>query len=358
MNLSTERGMTSVRAMKSLLVAKGDYSGAAGYAMGQGWDNGPERMLRGAVGAQSTQDGSGVELVGIPAADLMALVHAGEVASRIPGINRVPFDCWLVAETGAASAGWVGEGVAAPASRGNLAAGFKLVRRKLVSISPISDELARSSEGRAELTIQRGMLKGIIGASDASLIDVTNAGIDQVRPKSITYGAPTIVVAGSTIAAIDAGIVAGIGTAVGLGSTLETPVLVMHPISAAYLTMLRNTNGTPAYPELNLRAGGFLAGIPVLLSASVPRVGSPISSTITLLDGSRIWLASDPDMRLDYAKSAAIQMLDNPVGSSVAGGAGNAMVSMFQTSSVAVRGIRYMSWAGAPGAAVVLTIPF
>ena len=47
---------------------------------------------------------------------------------------------------------------------------------------------------------------------------------------------------------------------------------------------------------------------------------------------------------IDASEEASIQMLDNPTNTSTGGTTATTMVSMFQTNTLAIKGVRYVNW--------------
>jgi len=77
--------------------------------------------------------------------------------------------------------------------------------------------------------------------------------------------------------------------------------------------------------------------MPIIASEYVP------SDLVILVNASDILLADDGVVTVDASREAAIQMDDAPTNNSGTG-TGAAMVSMFQTNSVALRAERYINW--------------
>jgi HK97 family phage major capsid protein len=302
------------------------------------------------VTAQSSDTAT---LTGPQGTDLLTLIRPLEIISKLPGLRRVPFDTILNVETTATGANWVGEGRPAPLTKAVLARLLQLVPLKVVALAVITEELAKSSTPNAESALSRDFTEACVMASDVAFIDPGNGGIAGTKPPSITYGAPAFASGGATALLVDADLGRMIEALIAAGSDLRFAAWVIHPVTAAFLARLRNANGDYAYPGVTV-FGGVLMGLPVVVSASVPHGGSPSIGSIVLVDGSRVWLAEDSAMAFDASRSATLQMADNPT-NDVMTPTPTTQTSMFQTNSVALRGVRAMNWRiAAPGFAAVL----
>lgn len=355
MNLNPLRGLTATRYLKSLIVAKGNYGNAEAYASSQGWDN--ESQVVEYIRAAITAQGSDPNLTRPAGMDLLALVRPNEIVSRVPGVRHVPFDTPDLRQSGGTSAYWPGEGKPASLSKPSFASVITLPRLKVIALSVIMAELAMSASVNAEATLSFDFATSLLKGTDSAFIDVSNAGVAGAKPAAVTYGAPAFAIAGTTPAQIDAGLQSLTESLLANGSTLEKAVFIMHPASAAFLATVRGSGGARAYPDINVR-GGFLNGLPVLASASVPWGLSPHLGIIALLDGSRLWLADESEVEFNVSRNATIQMLDNPTNDTVTPTATTA-VSMWQTNAMVLRSERFINWKLAEaGACAVATCPF
>lgn len=334
----------AARIAQCLALADNNPAEAAQIALRRGWDNGAQihRALMAAVPGQTTSGDTG--FIGVHSNNLLGVVRPRTIIGRMPAVQRVPFDGALTAMSGGVTSAWVGEGAPAPLSKSTFARlASPLGRLKNVAIAVESKELVRSGASDSQVTIGRNFAGACVAAADTAFIDPTSAAVANVRPASVTYGAPAFASGGSTALLIDADLGQLVESLLANGSTLEEAVWVIHPITAAFLARLRNVNGDYAYPGVTV-LGGVLMGLPVIVSASVPHGGSPSIASIALVDASRIWLAEDDVMELAISEAGALEMLDNPTNDAAAGTPATTMVSLFQTNSIALRGTRTMNW--------------
>lgn len=358
MEFDPRRGKTGIRFVKSLIAAGGDLENALHYAQSQkSFRDTPAvaEILKANIDAMSGV--SNPTLIAAPGADLLTLVRPGEIIGKIAGPHRIPFDVLLNTQSGSATAHWVGEGKPAPLTAQSYGTQIKLPRLKVIAMGAVSGELARSPTADAEAELSRDLSGAGVQASDEAFIDPSNSGIANVKPAAVTYGAPTFASSGNTAPFIAADITEKlVGTLVDAGSTLQFGVLIMHTITAAWISGLTTSGGGRAFPDINVR-GGLLMGMPVITSASVPRVGSPLSGYIILLDGSRIWIADEGQMTLDVSTQATVEMKDDPTNDAVTPTA-TTMTSAFQTGTVIVRSTRILNFKAASGAAAVLVTDY
>lgn len=353
MNLN--RGQSEIRAIKALAMAHGDIAGALAYAEGQAWGSEVPRILMAATSGMTTStDGAG--LVGPMGTDLLSIVRPLTIIGKLQGLRRVPFDIQLGTTTSASGANWVGEGKAAPLTRSTFSRiATTIPRLKVVAIVVVTEELAKSSTPNAESTLSKDFNDACVSAADVAFIDPANSGIANVKPASVTFGAPAFASTGATLAAIDADLGKLMDSLISRGSTLHFASWVLDPMAVSFLCRLRGSGGVLAYPNLTMQ-GGTLLSLPVIVSGNVPNVGSPQSSSIALIDASRVWLAEDGAMAFDVSRATTLQQLDNPT-QDITTPTPTTQTSMFQTNSVACRGTRFLNWQIAEaGAAAVLNL--
>jgi HK97 family phage major capsid protein len=190
--------------------------------------------------------------------------------------------------------------------------------------------------------IARDLTNAGLAMSDGTLLDPTNAG-DQYTPAAVTNGISTThVSSGSTLSAIDADLKLLLADLVEAGSSLLNAVWVMGPQTAIHLSLLRGTGGDLAY-GVSVK-GGFLAGLPVLVTANVAETGSPLHRSITLIDSDDfVW--TDAGFAISKSSQTTIEMSNTPTGNTVTPAAmTNSMVSLFQAEATAIKVVRAVNW--------------
>lgn len=331
--IAPTKGLAAARQLRALLSVQ-NMRQALAFAESQDWRDTPQvvQVLRAAVDAQTTGN-SGV-LVDATATDFAAYLRPTTLIGRIPGMRRVPFNVALLNGTGGATAYWTGEGAPIPLSAEAFERLF-LAPARVSAILAVSNELFRFGQPYAEGSLRDDMVAAAGQAIDAAFIDPTNAGISNVKPASVTFGAPAMASSGADVASIDADVKLMIAQLLAAGSTLASAVWIMSPTTAAALNLKRGSGGAPAYPGVSA-TGGVFAGFPVFTSASV-------GAYMVLLPADQVAIADDG--QADFAKSeqATIEMLTNPTNNSATATA-TTTVSMYQTNSSSVRVQRHVNW--------------
>jgi HK97 family phage major capsid protein len=286
----------------------------------------------------------------------LAALSPMTIVGRLTGMPRVPFARRFMLQTDTASGEWVGEGMPIPlaALSFNYAS---LAPTKVAIITAISDSIARFEGPAAESFMLNALLRSHARVLDASFIDPTNAGTTEVEPAAVTYGAPGLASTGATVAAVTSDLNSLGHMLADLGSDLLNTVWVMHPRTAVYLSTLAGSGGSPAFSGVGFD-GGVLFRRPVLTSTSVPLNGSPATTSIALIDPSRILVADDGEVEVDKSTDAALQMLSNPTNDSATPTA-TTLVSMYHNNCVGVKSQRTINWQATTGAAALLTaVPY
>ena len=106
----------------------------------------------------------------------------------------------------------------------------------------------------------------MIAGIDAALCDPTNAGILGEKPPSIFNGCPVITTPAATMASIDTMLGALSDSLTSNGNRLTWAFWVMTSLALSFLCRVRGTGGVLAYPNLDVRTGGSLFGLPVFAS--------------------------------------------------------------------------------------------
>ena len=258
----------------------------------------------------------------------------------IPDLNHIPFNVHIRGQTSGGAGYWVGQGQAKPLTRTDFNDTY-LGFTKLANIAVLTEELMRFSDPAAE-TLIRNMLAGaIVQRMDADFIDPTNAGVANVKPASITYGATTVASTGAAVDNIRQDIDALWNTAAVANLPMDSAVYITDARTARRISLLQTSLGQPQFAGVTMR-GGALDGVPIIVSNNVPTPTA--GSIIVLAFASEIWLADDGQVSLAASTEASLEMNSAPTSNATTPTAVQ-MVSMFQTDSVALRAERYINWA-------------
>jgi HK97 family phage major capsid protein len=255
-------------------------------------------------------------------------------------MKKVPFRTKVPRGTAGAATGWVAEAGVIPVTSEQFDS-IDTANEKMASIIVITNDLIRFGDPDVDALLREDLAKSSAQALDTSFLDPTSPAIAGVRPASITYGLTPIASSGNIATDVKA-LLNQVTT------ELVSPFLVMRPRLAANIAGL-NTQLTR---DLTVD-GGVLAGIPVVVTGSMPRTAnSPADDQIVLLDADSIQYA-DGGIDISASNEATI-MMDTapdspPIPSSVA-------TSFFQQGLTGLRLIRYLTWkTRRPGAVAILT---
>lgn len=343
---SLPRGTSFTRVVlamaKSALHGGGGLSHAA--AIASQWRDSPEveAYLKASVSAGNATDTNWAKPLApfrSIADEFLELVRPATIIGRLAGLRRVPFKISIPRETAAPVGYWVDEGLSTPISAGAFDS-VQVDARKAASIIVVTKELIERFIPGTEALLQRSLVRSVAQFIDVQFIDPSITGT-TARPASITNGATAVASTGSTVDAISADLKALVGVLVNAGILLSNPYFILNPITASALTFKRNTDGTLAFPGVNV-AGGTLFGIPIVTSTSVP------ASIIVLLDASEILLADDGAVTLDASEEAALQMRDDPASGVTT------LVSVWQANLIGIKATREINYERARDGAVAV----
>lgn len=326
----TIRGRDFIRMVKTKAVV-GSGAEAESFANAQFGMDGP-RIYKALVGAISTED-TGTD----PAVAFLNRVMELSVLGQMTGLRRIDFAMRALALTSGTRGNWIGEANPAPILKSTVE-GFQLKPLRIQSFIVVTKEALTAPGPVAEAGLQAELQNGCVGPMDSALLDPTNAGITDVAPAALTYGAPSVAGTGDAVADLKALLEAFTGN-------IKAAYIVTDPDTATALAMVRTANGAFLFPDLSPRGGATL-GIPVITTIESPQTSS--GGQLALIDPTGIAYNVD-SIELDLAKQTSLAMSDAP-------GAPASMVSLYQTGCVAFRAIVRANWSNhRPGGVAVLT---
>ena len=209
----------------------------------------------------------------------------------------------------------------------------------------IDDELVRSSSPSAEMLVRNDLAKAIAQFLDTQFLDPDIAAVANVSPASILNGVTPTAASGVTEATLRTDTSALLNAWITANLDPSQGVWIMTPGQAMAIGDMLNPLGQQTFPGINMMGGTF-KGLPVITSMSAKLTGSPtLGNIIALINAPEILLADDGQVTISTSSEASIQMLDNPTNESTGGTVATAMVSMFQTNSLAIKAVRYINWA-------------
>jgi HK97 family phage major capsid protein len=217
---------------------------------------------------------------------------------------------------------------------------------KIATIVVLTEETVRFSNPAAEALVSADMRAAIVQYSDAQFIDPTVAVSGTVRPASISNGAQSYAMGGTTIALITTDIAKLFAYFSTNNLDLSGAMFVMHPRTALYLSMLRTTQDIFAFPGIGIGGGTFF-GVPVITSNSVP-IDTGADTYIFLVSQPNILLADDGGVSLDISREASLVMDSSPSNPATS------TVSLWQSNLVGLRAERTINYRRRRDAAVVV----
>lgn len=309
-----------------------------------GW---AQELTREAVG-QLLESIENVSIAAALATYGQVLNFDGASTLKVPRVNQ---------RSGQTEPAWVGEGGAIPLAKFSFGS-ETLYRHKLAAIVPATEELAQQSFTNIVALFQREMEKDYSAKLDAGFLS-SAAAVPGVRPAGILNGYSALTpTAGGGIDAV-VGDITKLATVLAGSNMGERPVLVINKADEVAAAAMRNDLGQFQFQQE--MANGRLMGFPYVASNSVPQhtlmlidaaalataLDAPeymVSREATLVeanaDGSAPTHADDGSGDLGTAGEVP---RDGGIAPSAAGAgtadAGFTVRSLFQTYSLAVRGI-------------------
>ncbi len=348
MNLDTSRatGLSAVRYLRSLSVARGDPVGALAYAESQGHWSDRGRIVTALRAAVDAVDSTSAAAIMAPIGnDLVELIMPATIVGQLPGLRRVPMNTRVTGQTAGGTAVWRGEADSISVSEAAYNSIGTLTPLSVAGIVVQTLELARLSNPATDAVLRRDLQRALADALNAAFIDPANSGSAGVKPASVTSAATPISSTGSSIAQIATDLQNCIEAVLDAGGDLTTSAWVVNPRTAAFLAGLRGTAGGPVHPDIT-PLGGRLVGLPVVVTRGMPISATTAATTaIALVDGSGISYAED-GADLQAGHHASLEMDSAPTDGATA------KISLWQENLVAWRGVLYVNWKiGRAGAA-------
>lgn len=277
------------------------------------------------------------------ASEFIEYLRPRTLIGRIQGWRNVPFNVRIGGMDGGATGYWVGQGLAIPASR-QTSTSVSLGITKVAGLSVITKELAMLSTPSAELMVRNDLARTVQQKMDTSLIDPNSGGVANVTPASLTYGATARQASGTDYAAFKADWKAMTTNFYANNISMEGAVIIMKEELAEALALMVTSLGNPQFPGLS-PTGGTLMGRPVFVTQVADTSGSPdFDNMLILLQPSEVFLADDGVATVEASDQVSVEMVDSSSQKSSATAAGASLVSMFQTESIAIKGVRHVNW--------------
>lgn len=280
------------------------------------------------------------------ASEFIEYLRPRTLIGKIQGWRRVPFNVRVGGMDGGSTGYWVGQGLAVNVSKPT-STSVSLGITKVGGICVITKELAMLSSPSAEMMVRNDLAKAIQQKADTTLIDPNQGGVSGVTPQSLTYGATARQASGTDFAAFKADWKAITSAFYAANIPLGGSVCIMKEELAEALSMMVTSLGLPQFPSMQDWANGNarLMGLPVFTTQAADTSGSPdFDNMLVLLQPGEVFLADDGGASVEASDQVSLEMDNAPGNKSSATATGASLVSMFQTESIAIKGIRHVNW--------------
>lgn len=342
-NDNAPKGSDFVKYTKALALSRGNPMQAVEIAKAAGYGNRVETCLKAAVGAGSTTSTGFTNLVEpqLMVNEFIELLRPATILGKLSQVRQVPSNIRLPRATTGTTAGWIGEGKAAPitnAAQDDINVGD----HKIGAIAVFTEELLRRSEPAADNMVKDDLIATISNAIDVAFIDQANAGSAGVKPASIANAATTAATTGTNAAAVRADVKAAKKAAISANQSMASACWIMHPVTALALESMTNaTTSVREFPLIDSVNGGYFEGLPVVLSTNVP--GTDVAGYDVIMAVQGEILVAEGGLAIDASREASLEMSDAPTNDAKTPTAAQ-LVSLWQTGSVAIKAIRNVTW--------------
>lgn len=280
----------------------------------------------------------GAELVqadGRYTGDFIEYLKKQTVYDRL-ALREIPENVTIQGQDGIATGYWVGQSKAIPVSAQDFSA-VTLTSLDVAAISVISKKLLRESSPAAEMLVRDGLITAIAQRIDTTFLSDV-AAVASVSPAGMLRQVSAFSSDGNTAAGLLSDI-----------KQLYAPFIAAQNASglnfvankslAKSIQLMRNALGQHEFPGIT-QEGGTLEGDPIV-------TGDNVTAThLILLKPSDIYKIGDRGIQVSMSQDAMIEMNSVPSGASdTPTAAGNTLVSMYQTESVALKVVRPLSFA-------------
>ena len=258
-------------------------------------------------------------------------------------LRQVPANVMIKGQDGLATGYWVGQSKPIPASASDFS-NVTLTPLKVAALAVVSNELLRDSSPAAEMLVRDSLVEASSQRIDATFLSATAASAG-VSPAGLLNGLTGIAASGTDAAALRADIrslYAPFLAAKNVGDL----ALVMQPALGKSISLMVNALGQVEFPLIGA-TGGSLLGDPVTTGDNVT------SGNMILLKPSDIYRIGDTGVSVEMSREAMIEQSTVPTGASdTPVAASQAMTSMFQSESTAIKVVRSINFAKRRASAV------
>lgn len=298
----------------------------------------------------STWAGNLINEGGAAFADFVEYLRERSLFGQISGrFRNLPFDAPVLVQGSGGTAQWVKEGEAKPLTQWTYTRA-KLSPLKVAAIAAATKETLMRASVNADAFLRDELARAVNARIDGSLISDAAAVADE-SPAGLLNGTAALTLSGDgSVAGIRCDIAQFLKELVGDNLSVSGAFWVMPETVAIDLSLATNEVGAPAFPGITPN-GGTLAGIPVFTSQYVPTESE--GPVVALIKGDEIFLGDEGGIQVSVSDQASLHMDNAPTMNSTTPTGSDAMVSMWQTNSVAFLVERFVNWQKRRASAVV-----
>lgn len=301
-------------------------------------------VLKAAVQGGST-DTWGAELVTINNrynGDFIEYLYSKTVYDQLP-LREIPANVQIKGQDGAATAYWVGESKAIPATKADYM-NVNMTPLKVAALAVVSNELLKYSDPSAEMLVRDALVQASSQRVDQTFIS-TAAASAGVSPAGILNGVSPISSSGSDIQGLIEDIKALYAPFIAANNASGLSFVTTESLGKA-ISLMQTPLGAFQFPGIGAN-GGALLGDPVVTGGNVP------AGALVLLKPSDIYRIGDTGIEVSISREAYIEQDTAPTGATDTPTAASANgTSMFQEESTAIKVVRPINFAKRRASAV------
>lgn len=274
--------------------------------------------------------------------DFIEFLYAMTVYDKL-GLRSIPENVMIKGQDGASTAYWVGESKPIPATVSDFF-NVSLTPLKVGALAVISNELIRNSSPDAEMLVRDSLVQASAQRVDATFLSAA-AAVPGVSPAGILNGLTAIVASGPAAANLRTDIKALYAAFIAAKNSAGL-TLVMNPSLAKSLQLMQNALGQLEFDGISTN-GGDLLGDRVIVGDNVP------AGAMILLKPSDIFRIGEGGVQVSVSRETMIEQSTVPTGATdTPVAASQALTSMFQSESTAIKIVRSINFAKRRASAV------
>lgn len=303
-------------------------------------------IMKAAVPGGGTGTGEwGAELVQINqqyTGDFIEYLYSKTVYDQLP-LREIPANVQIKGQDGAATAYWVGQSKAIPATTADFF-GVNLSPLKVAALAVVSNELLRDSSPAAEQLVRDALVEASSQRIDTTFLS-TAAGVAGISPAGILNGVTAKPSAGTDAAGLRADVKALYADFIAAKNATNLQ-FVTTPSLAKSVQLMTNPLGQSEFPGITAN-GGLLLGDRAVTGDNVA------AGQLILLKPSDIYRIGDMGIEVSISREAMIEQDTAPTGATdTPTGASANFTSMFQSESTAIKVVRPINFAKRRASAV------